>query len=106
MPQTSASPSANMNPQLFLLILFSAATFAMAADNTNQIRRMPSRNLRHQTNAVVKPSVPQAPKPVIKLGPRYDVNIAPGTAVIIASTNTFTASEARRWLQEAIRTLR
>lgn len=95
-----------MNPQLFLLILFSAATFAMAADNTNQIRKIGPRNLRQQTNAVVKPSVPQAPKPVVKLGPRYEMNLSRGTTIVITSTNTFTASEARRWLQETIRTLR
>lgn len=89
-----------MKTSLFILALFAAATVALAADpTTNQLRRLGPRNLR-QTNA---PPVPKIEEP--KLGPRYDVILLPGTSIIITSTNTFTATEAKRWLKEAIRTL-
>jgi len=86
-----------------LLILALSLLSCVAAD-TNQLRRIGPRNLRQTTNAPVKPAQP--PVPAIKLGPRYDVAISPGTGIVIISTNTFTAAEARRWLQEAIRTLK
>lgn len=83
-----------------LILLFLLSVVAQAADPaTNQLHRIKPRHLRQQTN------MPPTPQQTM-LGPRYDVAISPGTGIIIISTNTFTATEARQWLQEAIRTLK
>lgn len=86
-----------------LLILLLSAGVSLAAD-TNQVRKIGPRNLRQTTNAPVTPPAP--PKPEVKIGPSYKVSLVGGPSIVITSTNTFTASQARRWLQEAARTVR
>lgn len=78
---------------LALFVLIASAVVVISGE-TNKVHKLHPRHVRQLKTSSVN------------FGPRYDVNISPGTAVIIISTNTFTDVEAKRWLQEAIRSLR